>query len=224
MVEYSACDWYPTEYTPREPRSSDKITRGDFSSHPQRTCSARGKFTSSTLVNHTTRRRGVRELLAAHGLKDRQSEHPDDGRAPILGPEPGLDESPASLGGRPPEKPRRAVVCTRRCCARARGCSGVQMRIADYHTYFVGRSDGASASGAHNACNRLRQNMINNRTVFSKGQQAAHIVPQGAITGRRQKVQQAITTRKKHLLPRALVFMTSRTDSLLRGPQRVPHE
>ncbi len=42
-----------TEYTPREPRSSDQAPRGDFSSKPQKPCSGRGEFPSIRLLTLT---------------------------------------------------------------------------------------------------------------------------------------------------------------------------
>jgi len=67
------------------------------------------------------------------------------------------------------------------------------VRVSAYHTYFVGHEQWGFSVWSHNA-NCLRQAMIAARGKFKTGEQAAHIIPQGAFTGYSATVQAAIQT------------------------------
>ena len=56
-----------TEYTPREPRSSDQALRGEFSCQPRRTCSEITNFTSITLATHSRTIKQIAVQLNAEG-------------------------------------------------------------------------------------------------------------------------------------------------------------
>jgi hypothetical protein len=61
------------------------------------------------------------------------------------------------------------------------------LRVADYHTYFVGRSKWGFSVWAHNtSCDAeiLGRNLEAAGEVRGAGQQAAHIVPTGAFSRR----------------------------------------
>ena len=55
MVEYSVVLVNHSEYTPREPRSSDQALRGDFCWQHQRSWSGSARFASIILATHTPR-------------------------------------------------------------------------------------------------------------------------------------------------------------------------
>jgi RHS repeat-associated protein len=73
------------------------------------------------------------------------------------------------------------------------------LRISVYHTYFVGHDEWGFSVWAHNA-NCLRAAMIAGGTNFRTGEQAAHMIPTGAFTGRQPQIQQIIN--------RAQAFLT----------------
>ena len=74
------------------------------------------------------------------------------------------------------------------------------LRVADFHTYFVGGSDWGFSVWAHNtSCDAraLRKALNAVGEIAKTGEQAAHIVPTGAFTGRILQVQNAIKTAQK---------------------------
>jgi RHS repeat-associated protein len=75
------------------------------------------------------------------------------------------------------------------------------LRIAEYHTYFVGSREWGFCVWAHNNCNSklLGKALEDAQEVRGAGQHAAHLVPTGAFTGRTTAVQKAVKTAQKAL-------------------------
>lgn len=74
------------------------------------------------------------------------------------------------------------------------------LRVAEYHTYFVGAGDWGFSVWAHNVldCVLLGRNLDKVGETSALGQ-AAHIVPTGAFRGRSAQVQKAIQDAQKAL-------------------------
>jgi hypothetical protein len=71
------------------------------------------------------------------------------------------------------------------------------LRVAQYHTYFVGEEEWRFSVWAHNtSCDSfaLGQELENAGFARGPGEQAAHVVPTGDFSGRSQSVQEAIQT------------------------------
>ena len=69
------------------------------------------------------------------------------------------------------------------------------LRVADYHTYFVGKPEWGFSVWAHNASCDARELASDLEKKFrprSLGEQAAHAVPTGVFSGRKPLVQQAV--------------------------------
>lgn len=74
------------------------------------------------------------------------------------------------------------------------------MKVNDFHTYFVGGEDWGFSVWAHNtSCDAriLRKNLDPTGTIAGVGDQAAHIVPTGAFSRRIAAVREGTSMPRK---------------------------